>query len=619
MKTLIITEDATTLSTLTGALGKTYYWLVTRLQKLKLKIFLNFIDQENSLLLVNQEQAPAVAGKVIFWDQALSQNQLYRERALAWKITNQTIAPHFKNLKYKDISFIKIWQTYLTAYLSHNILSYRQTISRTIKQFRPSHIVIFGSSIQEELAKFLAQQNQVKVISYNFPDFSRLGRWLSDWLYNRELTHRLKKFISSQSVNPIKPPSGSYLLVVSFFRHLKTLVPLSQALNKKNMANVFVADDLNISPANCLYLTNYLNYSSINQILKQSKGIAKLAHDQFISKIAVSPHIITDLVLQLLHGYLGALFIKAFPLICLYLEAGNNLIKQVKPKGIFLISDVRPLEVSLGLLAEKHKIPSLLVSPNTILSLDAINQYSLADQVTVIGPHIKSQLLKIGVPAKKIHVVGDLRFDSVTSKKTDEYKNKVYQKLNINSQTNLFLLISFRANPRIPLSEKRRFIKMAYQAVEHIPNSQLVIKPHPTETRSKLLNQLQDWGFTNILVTDNQQFELIDLLSACRAVLLTWSMSGFESLILKKPVVIINPTLKDYDEIIPYVKNNGAQLAKSSQKLRKLLTQLISDQSVYQQWIKNGRQFVDHYILPPDGRAGERIIQIIKAISAGRK
>lgn len=625
---LIITQDASIINTLTG-IGRFYSLFVNILQKLRLSVILKTTSfKTKALVVADKKQISTAYHKVIYWDEALASLKLEKKRDLAWQITNKTLSPLFKDLKYKNIAFINLWQTYLTAHLSFSILGYQQVIEKLINNHQPSKIVILGSSPQEQLAKFIAKKNNLKVVSYHFLDPSQFNRWLLDWLYDRQQKLRLKKFLASKSVEFKAPAKGSYLLIASFFRHLKTLVPLSLGLNKQNLKNTFVVDDLFTQQSliklhqisdNYLFLSNYLDKTATSKILKDQKKLSQSIWKKISPQSPPSFKRIEDISLNLLQGYLKTLFIRVFPLTCLYLEAGNNLIKQVKPKGIFLVSDLRPLEVSLGLLAKINKIPSLLISPNTILSLDAINQYSLADKIAVVGPYVKEQLIKINLPAKKIHLVGDLRFDSINSQKIKKYKKLVYQQFNLNPQTKLFLLASFRANLRIPLTEKRRFFEIASKAVNQIPQSKLIIKPHPTETKAQVLNQLKQWGITNALVTDNQEFELVELLSACHAVLLTWSMTGFESMVMKKPVLVINPTRKDYDEIIPYVKAGGAQLAKSTPQLKKILEQLTNNPKHYNQWVKSGQQFIKQYIKTPDHQVAQRISRLIKTPLVGKR
>lgn len=619
MKTIIITEDITKITTLGGKFGKIYSWLLINLQKLKIKIILGTItDKKNTVLVTSDNLLTKSDIKVIHWDKALSENQLERERSLAWKITNETLTSLFNNLRFKNILFIDVWRTHLTIHLAYTVLNYRQAIERLIKTHHPSRIIVLGSSPQEEIAKFIASKNKIDVECFKFPDFSKINGLVLDWLYGRQLSKNFNKFTSSHSKD-VSIPKGSYLLAVSFFRHLKTLIPLQQILKKINLSSVFVVDDdLHGNPSlNTTHLASQLSKRTISKIYSEQRKVGMVAWQKIKHKIDCQPNNINELTVLLLQKYLKTLSLRAYPLVCLYLQAADRLISKFKPQGVFIISDLRPLEVSLALIARQHNIPSLLVSPNTILSRDAINEYTLADRVTVVGPYLKSQLVEIGVSDNKIQILGDLRFYQIDKAKKEASRLKVYQKLNLPAEAKLVLLTSFRPNPEIPLKEKRRFFEISSQAVSQIPQARLIIKPHPTENKYQLLTRLKQWGITNALVTDNNELELIEILSACRAVLITWSMTGFEAIIMKKPVIVVNPTNKNYDRFIPYVSGGGAVKAASETELINYLDTLLDkNHPLTKERLKDASNFCQHYIKLPDKNISQRLEQILIQSSA---
>jgi len=592
MKTVIITQDLTPISSLTGFWGNLYYQLVR-------------LTQQFNLWLIRFFYPKAI---VPSWDGLLSKNNLKKERKLSWQIVEENIAPNFKHINYQNIQFIKAWETYLAIYLSHQILSYHQAIKRFFQK-KPQQVIILGSSSQEQITKLIAKGKNIKIIHWPCINFSRLNRLLLDWFYYRQLTIKANHFLKVNT-KALKAKQKSILLAASFFRHLKTLLPLHNKLIKKNHPSLIIHDSLESPPRHSLHLASILSLKQKSHLYQQQIKKGKTSWQKIKHSFYNHPKTIQELSTNLLKGYLKTLTLRAFPLSCLYLASSEALINQTKPKAIILISDVRPLEVSLGLMAQKHNIKSLLISPNTILSPDAINKYLLTDQITVVGSHIKKELVSLGLNPNKIHQVGDLRFDSITKKKLSSLRKKTLKKLKLSLNAKLFLLVSFRANPRIPLKEKKAFFQIASQAIASIPKAKLIIKPHPTESQTNLKNQVKKWGI-KALITDNRQLELIDILSVCQATLLTWSMTGFESLLSQTPVVVINPTQKNYDDIIPYVKLKGAQLAKSSNQLKSILLKLISSKKNMDLWIKNGLNFVKRYINPPDGQTAEKIINLI--------
>lgn len=592
-KILVISEDLTPVSTLSGFLGKFYYQSVKIVQQFNLFI-IGRIFYRNKV-------------ELLLWDKNLSQNKLDKERRLAWQIVDKKISPLFQNLSYSQVPLVKVWGTILAIYISQEILAYQQALDRVL-QTKPGRLIILGSSNQAQIAGLIARQQGLKIIRWPCLNFSRINRFLLNWLFARQIKLRLKTCLSFTEAKPIQIKSGCILLAASFFRHLKTLLPLHQALEGRNLNSFIIWDAVGTKQAldrqgipavESIGLLSQVSLSNRELIyhekLQQGKNHWRSLKNYFYRQ----PENIEALSIRLMKGYLKTLSTRIYPLACLYLQAAENLIVSQSPRAIVLVSDARPLEVALGLMARKYHCLSILVSPNTVLSLDAVNQYLLTDKVTVVGPHLKKQLISIGVPDKKIHLVGDLRFESLNLEKL---QNSFYRKLKLPPKLKLFLLISFRHNPLIPLQEKKHFFQIAASAVQRIPGSCLLIKPHPTESSKNIKKQINEWGIKQAIITDNNQLELLELLSVSQATLITWSMSGFESLQLKVPVVVINPSGKDYDKIIPYVQDGGACLAKNAEELFTILQQ--------RQFVK-GQNFIQKYILKPDGQSAERIIRLI--------
>lgn len=596
MTILIIPEDLTVINSLAGIWGKTYSRLINLFQQINLKLL--------KIIIPNST--------IISWDKTLSENKLDKERPLAWQIVNQDLSRYFSNLSCLNIGLIEVWQTYLAIHISHKILSYHQAIKRELKK-KPTLLITFGVSHQEVIARFIAKKENIKQIRLPLLTFSTFNKALLNWLYSRQLKTKAQTFIQVTQKKNNQRVNGS-ILVASFFRHLKTLVPLHSKLTN----SCIVYDDSKtqekiINQSNSFNLASQLTvkqkYASYHASLKQGKKEYQLVK----KSIPTNPQTINQLTISLVHGYLKTMFLHAFPLVNLYLHSTDSFLKSSKPKSIVLVSDVRPLEVSFGLLAQKYKISSLLISPNAILSLDAINQYNLTNKVAVIGPHLRGELQKLNLASNKIHLTGDLRFDWINQKQLSKIREKTLKDLKLKPNLNLFLLVSFRENPQIPLKEKKAFFQIASKAVSQVPNSKLIIKPHPTESRGILANQVKAWKIKNFLITNNQRLELIDILSVSQATLLTWSMTGFESLITKTPVIVINPTNKNYDKIIPYIKGGGAQLATNSDQLTTILNKFLTNKNNYQTWVNNGLKFVNKFIKQPDGQTANRVIKLLNS------
>ena len=156
------------------------------------------------------------------------------------------------------------------------------------------------------------------------------------------------------------------------------------------------------------------------------------------------------------------------------------------------------------------------------------------------------------------------------------------------------------------------FIKLAQAAVRQVDNAILVIKPHPTEKRYQLLEELKAWQVNDVIVTNNSQLELLDLLTVSSVVVQTWSMTGLEAITFNLPLIIVNPLNKNYDQVIPYISGYGAKEAKNQTQLMELLkifTNKTHPQTKSQ--LLSARHFAREYIKTPDGQVCQRISDLL--------
>lgn len=556
---LIITEDVVKIQLLTGFLGKTYsrFFLYCFGLKLILKVW--WLKHFYQVSVLTSDCFNLNQAAVYHYSRELSKLNYADKRLNYWQETKRildkikTLDPVFFTENGLDIT--QVFATRLCTNLAYDFMVYPQIYQRLVERLRPDKV------------------------SYYHPG-SWFNHWLFGWLQRREYRQKLIRFLTqsrdNQTVKKYKDPA---LLSLDFFRHKKTLEPIFLALQKTQLTPVYVTDS---------FLAAFLPEAEklAREYLKHSQRILRRFSHQ------LKPMIVYSLVLSKL-----------------YLRAAKNLFAHLKPKRLVVVSDLRYLENSLNLTAGKNRIKSLMVSPNTLLDLAEINPYASTDQVALPGQFIKDKLIKQGVSPKKLIVVGDLQ----TTNAPRLSKKQVYEILGIkNLSKRLILLISFRPNWLIPLEEKRQFIAWVSQVVKKFPEAALVIKPHPTERRYRIVDELKQWGITNAIVADNRRLELIDLLNAAAVVVQTWSMTLFEAVTLKKPVICINPYRKNYDFFLPVIKRGGGVEVTNQKQLDYWLKTFLRDRRLVNGQVAKAQKAIAYFVRPPDGREIQRVLDLLK-------
>lgn len=291
----------------------------------------------------------------------------------------------------------------------------------------------------------------------------------------------------------------------------------------------------------------------------------------------------------------------------IYVKSAKTLLEKNKPSSIIFISDRSAIEKSVSIIAKRLKIPTFLVSPNTIMSLDKTNEYKIADYVLVTGIHIKKELIKIGVNKRNIIIVGDLRLDNIQRKHFD--RRKLFDKYGLDKNKKIIILISTYVSTAVPYNEKRNTFKLVNEGLKNFNNFQLVIKAHPNENIDVLRSQVKSWGIKGKVISGN----LHELLYISYAIAQTVSMTGFEAAIFRKPIFIINPR-ETYEKFIPYLSSAAAIGINNKEEFTANLKKFEKDSSFKKALLDSAEKFCSYYIKKVDGKASERVFNFIQSL-----
>ena len=606
---LIITEDIVKIQTLTGFLGRLFSFIYLNWLGLRIKVVILLLKPFFKITLVTSDYFKINQVQTIYYGQLLSKVDYSKNRQLYIDIVEFLL---------KDVKNTQTFKTKLTIFLTFHYFIYAEIYEQLTLKINPDKILTLSNSYHEQTARFIAKQRNIKITRLHFFTLIKINHWLKQFFQNREHRQKIHNFVHQSKIQPpsVKKLKHATFLGLDFFRHLKTLGPIYQELASQNKNPWLVTDitnikqslaNLKLTQANYLYLASFFKKPITRKTLKPLN-----VQTNFIIKNLPNPQS-TDLKSFLINLSL----ITAKPMIKnslilsnLYLEAAKQLFKLTKPKGLVIASDIRFNELALSYIAKKKYINSLLVSPNTLLSFDELSSYQSTDTIAVVGKFIKQKLIKQGINSNKISIVGDPRIENYQQLKLD--KDKVFKSLNISPNKRIVLLISFRSTWMIPKSEKKAFFKLASKAVANLKNTVLVVKPHPTEKRYRVKEELKQWGITNAVISDNNKLELIDLLNASSVILQTWSMTVFEAIMMNRPVISINPEKKDYNYFLPILGLGGAKEVHSPQQLNQWLTLFLNSRHPQtKSQLTKAKTACSQFIKLPDGQVASRIVKLL--------
>ncbi len=619
----IVSQDIFLVQTYSGFLGTVFKNFYLFLFSLRLKILLKLLTKDSKVILLTSKAIDQQKQKieVFLYSDQLAELDIskYRKRSLKTvsDISRRLVSISKESLEFKGINSFVLWRTQTAARLSYYYYPYLEAIERLIKKYKPDFIWILGKSKEEKIASFLADKNKIKLNKFFVFNLSWLNSFIQKYLFSKQLGNKQKDFLKKTKKNCLgkyEDCQRCYLLSADFFRHLKILVPLYKKFKEKGEKVFFVLDFIGRGGILQKIYKIDRDYFFSAEGLSSKEANKKISfYREEFKKIFFYFRKIKQAsfleIFRTMEDYFEPLIKEGLPLAKIYLEAGERIVKKLKPKGIVCHNDMRFQENALLQMAKKYKIKAL-IAHSEILSGDKTNTFD-ADYFSAAGDHIKDELLKLGYSARKIFVNGDPRLDFLAQRKTFD-KREIYKKLGLPLEKKIVLLISDRPNPVLSLEEKRKQFCNVSRAVKEIGNIQLVIKPHPTEKRENLLSDLKKWQIRNALLTDNSKIELFEILSVALVGVIAWSMVGFEAMLFEVPVIVANFTDKDYDLKIPYVKMGGAVKADSLGKLKRYIRMFCNENGKKRKkQIKKGLNFCRYYYRLPFGKASERIVDLI--------
>lgn len=286
-------------------------------------------------------------------------------------------------------------------------------------------------------------------------------------------------------------------------------------------------------------------------------------------------------------------------------ELFEKVLQSEKPRLLIFPDDQKIIGRICAKVAEREKIACLCV-PNagdqlseSIPVLDSLKHGKYA----VSGEMVCET--KGGWNGDKTNVVvtGYPPWDNHCKASPVYAKDELCKILHIKSNSDGIFLFTMQGG----LPENKEVLRIIVAAMGHFPNKHLVIRPHPTEPEKEYVRYLRRLGMNNVTISKKFDFYTIALIS--ELVFTCYSLTGFEAILLDKPVVGINVSC--YPDVMPYVRYGAALGAYQEEDLIPAIEKVLYDYPTRER-LKAGRQkIIEDYAYKLNGKATERIIEAI--------
>jgi len=217
---------------------------------------------------------------------------------------------------------------------------------------------------------------------------------------------------------------------------------------------------------------------------------------------------------------------------------------------------------------------------------------------------LKEKFLK---DTRKIVVTGQPRFDSLARANEFFHRDKICRKFGLTMSKKILL---WATDSGLPEEESKENISAVYQAASVLENVQLAIKLHPAEDQGAPLYK-QNHSYAPIILRGKQPIS--ELLYVCDVMITKASTTANEAAILNKPIVVLN--LSGEPDAMPYVEKGIALGVYRKEGLIPAINDALYNREVREKLARCREKFVYEYAYIQDGRASERVANLIRSIA----
>ena len=247
-----------------------------------------------------------------------------------------------------------------------------------------------------------------------------------------------------------------------------------------------------------------------------------------------------------------------------------------------------------------------------------------ADYIAVWGDTSKNWLEKEGkINEKRIIVTGCGKFDSYFSR-YKKNKEKVYNFFKISKNKKIILYapaFHYRygqfPNFQLNIPQITEIYKEMFKSIEKLMGFHLIIKLHHSDRLIDLpIKIAKEMNFRKYSII--QSYDLHSLINASEMVITSWSTVGYEAMLLKKPVIVIDFTLDRRSDSGNYVKYNAAIGVYKKSILSKTINKISQDNKFKDELITKSQIFLKRSLHKMDGKSSHRIAKAIDNIIKGK-
>ena len=513
------------------------------------------------------------------------------------------------------------------------VLEYLSAVERVVDEIKPQRVVLVtGASIPERLARAVAEDRGIEaVVARRFAPSFAMAK-VRQVLEQRADRQRLRALLAQSRRSLPRTGPCRVVFAVCQPRHFDIVAPLALSLRREGVGTAVLASTvegtamdarlgrLASDGVSCAYFMDHLPAADARRVARELQPLCRrLRHrlDQDPRWDVEARHgsvRLAPIVAPFARNAVRWGLVTAR----LYLEAASRALDVLRPDAVVIVSDRRFPERAIALAARARGIPTALFWGGAVLGRDQMNVFDVTDRVLLIGEHVRDALVRQGVAARRLAVVGDPRSQAVRLAPGEQMRQDVLRDFGLSADRPLLVVVSKYASVLFSSVEKAAFYRTIIQALQRLDRPHVIVKVHPNEDLPLLRAQLHAWGWPDAILT--QSYDIHRLFRAASAAIMVTSMAGIEAMALDCPVVAVQTTNKDFEgkHMPPYVRERAVERVDASDPhaLAAALRQIVGDPTARAKLVARGGRFAARYIEPVNGALAERLLAVFDDIRA---
>lgn len=281
-------------------------------------------------------------------------------------------------------------------------------------------------------------------------------------------------------------------------------------------------------------------------------------------------------------------------------------VEHIAPKGLSDLSYLyRIYSAEFMLLRFLFKLRRKLLGAKVGHQLDVNEMGLYATDIAAWGDYSRRVFARRGVPAKAIHITGCPNFDllpkGVPAKKEGGRKVLLYA-------------TSDMPGARLwSWEETAEAAENLASAVSQISGAELIIRPHPSESLKPYEALPKKYPCVKLQLPGTSATDIYGAIQSADAVLTEVSTVAFESILLGKPVGIVNFTGREASKNYPaaYVESGAAIRISSQQACKGQLEALLTSAALASKLEEGRKYFMADQVYRMDGKSSKRVADLM--------